>query len=150
MKLKENKGIGLSDAIIAIAIFVIFSGVIISISYNIYLQSNFIKRNSTATEYIVDLFEYAKTENLETISSESLENYVLEKYGQNNVTVITNKANNDSDIGKGYTMYIDVNDIKDKYPDSYEPNFEKQIDVTVYYKLGGKIKTVTMSTLVSR
>ena len=141
MKLKKDKGIGLTDAIIAIAIFIIFSGFIISISYNIYIQSNFIKRNDTATNYIVDLFEYAKIQNIEDVDFNKLSEYASIKFG--NVVKTTDERPEQNSINKGYTIYIVVND-------THGDNIIKQIDITVYYKLGNKIKDVSMSTLITK
>ena len=60
MNIKKENGFAVSDAVIAIIVVTLFATIIVSISYNIYLQSSFIKRNDTATNYIVGLFEYAK------------------------------------------------------------------------------------------
>ena len=67
MTLKSNKGFALADTIIAIFVLVIFSTLVISISYNIYISSNFVKRNGQATNYIVEVFEYAKTLNFDDV-----------------------------------------------------------------------------------
>ena len=148
MKLKNNNGIGLSDTIIAIGIFILFSGAIISISYNIYIQSNFIKRNDTATNYIVELLEFAKTKDVEEVSYDTLSGYIKAKY-ENSITLTSIKPN-DKSIGKGYTMYIIVKDPHTENPDLYEENFVKEIETGVYYKLADKVKKVIMKTLVSK
>lgn len=161
MKLKDNKGIGLSDAIIAIAIFIIFSGMIISISYNIYLQSNFIKRNDTATNYIVDVFEYAQTlavdeESTDEILKENLKAYINSKPQTEKIKAFSElsdiELSEKLNQNKGYIMQISVNDISNYNDETidYESNIIKQIDVSVSYKLSGKIKTVNMSTLLTK
>lgn len=124
MDLKQNKGITLADTIIAITIFIIFTALVITISYNIYLQSNFIKRNSTATNYIVDLFEYAQGLNFDDVTGDNLKSYV------------------DNKNYKGYEIEISVTEKKEGYI--------KQIDVTVTYKLGNKENSVSMSTLINK
>lgn len=124
MDLKQNKGITLADTIIAITIFMIFTALVITISYNIYLQSNFIKRNSTATNYIVDLFEYAQSLNFDDVTGDNLNSYVNSKNY------------------KGYTITINDTEIKEGYI--------KQIEVTVTYKLGNKENSVSMSTLINK
>ena len=141
MKLKNNKGIGLTDAIIAISIFVIFSGIAISISYNIYLQSHFIKRNDTATDYIVEVFEYAKSQSFSSVTTNSLITYITEEMNSN-ITAV-NSVPDLNAIGPGYTFEINVFSLG-----LYE-GYVKQIDATVYYKLGDKIKSVNMSTLIN-
>ena len=142
MNLKQKKGIGLADALIAVAILMIFTGIIISVSYNIYLQSNFIKRNEQATNYIVEIFEYAQGLVYEDVSQENLLKYINEIKEYNNVNAIEGPYVDGTDIQKGYTIFINV---IDKYP-----NYIKQIDITIMYKLGKKIKTVNMSTLINK
>lgn len=132
MNLKQNKGVTLADAIIAITIFMIFTGLIITISYNIYLQSNFVKRNSSATNYIVDLFEYAQVLEFKDVTTEKLDEYINQKEG---ISTLDNSS-------KGYKMKISVKENKEGYI--------KQIDATVSYKIGKKEKSVTMSTLINK
>ena len=46
-------------------------------------------------------------------------------------------------------MQIVVNDIHNEKPTQYDENIVKQISITVYYRLAGKIKSVSMSTLIN-
>lgn len=141
MNLKGNKGIGLTDAVIATAILAIFTTIIISVSYNIYLQSNFIKRNDNATNYIVSIFEYSQKILYSDISSENLINYV-DTLNDKNVKAIEGKYQENSEKLAPYTVFINVEE-------PYE-NYIKRIDVTVMYKLSKKTKTVSMSTLINK
>ena len=140
MKIKQNKGIGLSDAIIAVIILMIFTGVIVSVAYNIYLQSHFIKRNDEATNYIVEIFEHAQGLLYEDVNSTKLVQYINNKYDI--AKAISGKYNEGTENLSVYTIFINV---QDKYPD-----YIKQVDVTVMYKLGGKNKLVSMSTLINK
>lgn len=140
MNLRQNKGIGAADAIIAVVILLIFTGIIISISYNIYIQSNFIKRNEQATNYIVELFEYAQGVIYEDLNSQIMIDYVNNKY--ENVKAIEGDYAEGTEKQAAYTIFINVTD---KYTD-----YIKQIDITVMYKLGNKNKTVNMKTLVNK
>lgn len=140
MNLKQNKGIGLSDAIIAVTIFVIFTSIIVLISSNIYLQSNFIKRNEQATNYIVEIFEYAEGYVFDDLNTQQLVDYINNKY--DNAEAIIGLYNNDEQNPRGYKIYINVDD---KYQ-----NYIKQIDITVIYKLGKNVKTVSMGTLINK
>lgn len=140
MNIKQNKGIGLADAIIAVVILMIFTGVIASVSYNIYIQSHFIKRNEQATNYIVEIFEYAQGLLYKDVDSTKMIEYINNKY--DNVKAISGEYSEDAENLAAYTIFINV---KDKYPD-----YIKQIDITVVYKLGGKNNTVNMSTLIKK
>lgn len=140
MNVKQNKGIGLADTIIAIGIFIIFTGVIISISYNIYIQSNFIKRNEQATNYIVEIFEYAQGILFEEVNSDKIIDYINNKY--KSVKTIKGEYIDKDEKQKGYTIFINITDVNQ--------NYIKKIDITVEYELGGKTKTVNMATLINK
>ena len=135
MGLKKQNGFAMTDAVISVVVLTIFATIIVTISYNIYVQANFIKRNNTATNYIVDLFEYAKTIDLSDVNYATLAAHFS---GDNDITV----ANTDNGTtGKKYTMIIEVQNTNE---------FVKQIDATVRYKLAGKTKSINMSTLINK
>lgn len=140
MNIKQNKGIGSVDAVIAIVILMIFTGIIATISTNIYTQSQYIKRNDQATNLIVEIFEYAQGILYDNVSSANLTEYINNMY--DNVNAIEGEYQEATKPTSGYTIFINV---QDTYP-----NYIKQIDVTVAYKLKGKIKTVNMSTLINK
>lgn len=140
MNLRQNKGIGATDAIVAVIILMIFTGITVSISYNIYLQSNFIKRNEQSTNYIVELFEYAQGIVYENLNSEVLVDYINNKY--ENAKAINGTYIEGAEKQAAYTIFINTTE---PYP-----GYIKQIDITVMYKLGGKTKTVNMKTLVNK
>lgn len=140
MNLRQNKGIGLADAIIAVVILMIFTGIIVSISYNIYMGSNFIKRNEQATNYIVELFEYAQGLVYENLDSQVMIGYINNKY--ENAKAIQGEYIEGAEKQAAYTIFINVTD---EYP-----NYIKKIDITVMYKLGKKSKTVNMQTLIKK
>lgn len=159
MNLKQNKGIAFTDGIIAVVILMIFTGIIVSVAYNIYLQSNFIKRNEQATNYIVEIFEYAQglvfedpdpDNNLDSdnyLNSKKLVQYIEEKY--NIVEATSEEYNGETEDLVGYKIYINVYDVHD-FDETKESGYIKQVDITVEYKLGGKNKTVNMKTLINK
>lgn len=138
MDLKQNKGIGMTDAIIAVVILVIFTGIIVSISYNIYIQSNFIKRNEQATSYNVEVIEYAQACSYKDVDTQVLIDYISNKY--DNVNVLEGEYNQGEPDYEGYTIFINVTD---EYP-----NYAKQLNITTLYKLGNKYRNVNMKTLI--
>lgn len=144
MNIKQNKGIGLGDAIVAVAILVIFTGGIISISYNIYIQSNFIKRNEQATNYIVEAFEYAKGLVYEDVEAQKIADYINNK--NIDIKAIISEYDESAQTDASYTMFINMTD---EYPEEYS-KYIKKLDITIMYKLGGKIKTVNMETLINK
>ena len=46
--LKNNKGLTGADALLAVALIVLFSGIIATISYNIYIATSSLKRSSNS------------------------------------------------------------------------------------------------------
>lgn len=141
MNFKQSKGVSSADAIIAIVILMIFTGIIATISTNIYTASQYIKRNDQATSFCVEVFEYANGLLFDDINSEKLILYIESMYDK--VVAIEGKYLEKNINTSGYTIFIDVDD--NEYP-----GYIKQIDITVAYKLKGKIKTVDMSTLVNK
>ena len=73
--LKNNKGLTGADALLAVALIVLFSGIIATISYNIYIATSSLKRSSKATEYITNVFEHAKKEYYDDVTEEKLVEY---------------------------------------------------------------------------
>ena len=142
--LKSQKGIISTDALIAIAILALFSGLILTISYNIFLSNSSLKRMSTATKYITDVFEYVDKLYYDDValSEDGEEETELEKFcnnlAQNGITV------NDTWDGKGYNIVIEVK------PYSNNLDLVKTINMSVIYKLNGKDQTISMSRIKKR
>lgn len=140
MNLKQSNGVGLADALIAVVILMVFTGVIISVSYNIYLQSNFIKRNEQATNYIIEIFEYAQGLVFEDVNSQVMVNYINNKY--ENTKAIIGEYSDGTQKQAAYTIFINTTE-------NY-PGYIKELNVTVKYNLGKKTKTVNMKTLINK
>lgn len=140
MKLKQNKGIGLQDAVIAVAILTVFTGIIASIAYNIYVQSNFIKRNEQATDYIVELFEYAQGLMYNDLNSEVMVEYINNTY--DNAKAVKGEYTENAQKQAAYTIFVNVTDERKDYI--------KKVDITVMYKLNKKSQIVNMKTLIKK
>lgn len=140
MNIKQNKGISSADAIIAIVILMIFTGIIATISTNIYAQSQYIKRNDQATNLIVEVFEYAQGITYDNVSSSQLATYINALY--DNVNAIEGNYNSEGITSAGYRMFINVEET--------QPGYVKQINITVAYKVKGKIYSINMKTLINK
>ncbi|MGN1310954.1 MAG: hypothetical protein ACI4VP_04570 [Clostridia bacterium] len=147
MTLKSNKGFALADTIIAIFVLVIFSTLVISISYNIYISSNFVKRNGQATNYIVEVFEYAKTLNFDDVNATNLVTYINTKGEKIQAIEGIYSETADKLDSYSYTMFISMDEASIA---EEQRSYIKKIDITVMYKLGTKTKTVSMSTLINK
>ena len=74
--LKRQKGFVVSEAILAILILIMFTGIITSLIYNIVLTSKRIKISSQEIAYITDIFNHIEIMNYEDVTTENLMAYV--------------------------------------------------------------------------
>ena len=153
--LKEQKGFVASDALIAVLIITLFSGLIATISYNIYLSNSSIKRMSKATEYITRTFEHIDKESYENITING-----LEQFFNNNQTVfdvnnnqINIKSNNPEETAKSigdltnpaFTIDVFINYYNKTEGNTDKLDLVKEITMTVKYKLGNKDQEIIMT-----
>lgn len=151
--LKEQKGFAASDALIAILIITLFSALIATISYNIYLSNSSIKRMSKATGYIVDVFEYIEQIDYDKVTYEEIAGYFNKKYyySEDEATPKTRadvkmKENNE-EVKTPFKAEINIVKYKDVQGslDTEELDLVQEITMTVKYKLGNKEQEVTMT-----
>lgn len=145
-KLKSQKGIGGTDAIIAVVLIALFSGLIATLSYNIYVANSSLKRMSKATGYITEIFEYVDSIYYDEVTQETLKNYFsdkIEKQEWKNVT-INNEEN------KGYSITLNVTNYSDNNNETTELDLVKTVEVTVNYTLQGKSQEIKMSKVKKR
>ena len=77
--LKKEKGIIVSDAIIAILLILLFVGIIASLIVNIILESTKIKINSGHLDFATEILEYIEKLPYKDVTEENLINYVNNK-----------------------------------------------------------------------
>src|SRR5699024_3136675 len=77
--LKKNKGIIVSDAIIAILIILLFVGIIATLIVNIVLETTKIKINSGQLNFATEILEYIEELPYENVTEENLIDYVNNK-----------------------------------------------------------------------
>lgn len=77
--LKKEKGIIVSDAIIAILIILLFVGIITTLIVNIVLESTKIKINSGQLDFATEILEYIEKLPYQDVTEENLINYVNSK-----------------------------------------------------------------------
>ena len=153
-RLKNNNGFAASDALIAVLIIALFTGIIASLLYNIYLSNASLKRMSKANGYIVDVFEYIDKIYYDDVTIEKLKEqytYLKDFTGDDN-SIQQDENTNRLGILEGidedkYTVMIVLDQYK---PDENSLDLVKQITMSVTYKLGGKDQTVEMKRIKSR
>ena len=151
-KLREQKGFAASDALIAVLIIALFSALIATISYNIYLSNSSIKRMSKATNFIVDVFEYIDKVDYDKVTKEKIAEYFNKKYyySEDGSTPKTRAdvkmKENDENVETPFKAEINILKYKDVEGslDTEELDLVQEITMTVKYKLGNKEQEVTM------
>jgi len=150
-KLRDQKGFAASDALIAVLIIVLFSGLIATISYNIYISNSSIKRMSKATNYIVDVFEYIEQVSYDDVTKEKITTYFNKKYyyqedgttPKSNAEVKMKETN--EDINTPYKAEINIVKYNETEGNTEKLDLVKEITMTVRYKLGNKDQEITMT-----
>lgn len=74
--IKNKKGFAATDALIAILIASLFTGLIATLSYNVYTASVATKRNVEANSYIIDFFEHVDLLSFEDVTEQNLIDYI--------------------------------------------------------------------------
>ena len=137
--LKSNKGITGADAVLGVALAILFSGIIATLSYNIYVTSSSLKRSSKALEYITSTFEYVATQYYDNVTEDNIKEYI------NNLDekISTNE-------GKPYKAQVSVTNYNQIEGNTDKLDLVKEITMSVTYKLGDKDQTIEIKTAKSR
>lgn len=136
MLVKEEKGLTGVDIAISIVVMTIFIAMIANLIANITLNTQDIKRKSTATSYAVQEIEKIKAQGY------------IDDYNSKGIDSEDVYSNSEfSGYHKKVTIkdYVLVTNNKNKKQD-----IVKEITVEISYKLGGKDKKVTITTYVAK
>lgn len=154
---KEENGIVLADAIIAVFILTVFTGLVTNLLYNIYINSVFVKRNSTASGYAVQIIEDAKIVDYSEVKLLENDSILKDKIDTdiNSVGTATdnnNPLNNTYEykwIKEGYEIIVRI---ENYYPedDNSQYDFVKQISVTINYTIGKTEKKLEIKTMIGK
>ncbi len=156
IKFKSQKGFAGSDALIAILIITLFTGIIATISYNIYLANSSVKRTSQATGYIIDMFEYIDKTYYDDVTLENLTNYFNNKYyyeeGSDTVKddADVKVQEDDEDVETPYKVKLSVEQYNETENNEDKLDLVKEITMTVTFKTGNKEQTIEMKKIKSR
>lgn len=146
-KFKQNNGFAASDALIAIIIITIFTGLISTISYNIYLSNASLKRMSKANNYIIDVFEHVEKMYYEDVNEENLITYINEKYKNEDVQAVNNE---ETEVQYPFKLVIQVQNYNEMTGNEGKLDLVKEITATVKYKLGNRDQIITMKKSKNR
>lgn len=140
--LKKQEGIAGADALVAVLIFSLFTALIVSIVYNIYVQSVSVKRKSEATNYIVEIFEYADKELYENVTEDLLLQYVSNK---NDSKISAKQYDDVSELTTPYKIQIKVEKLSDLQPEKLD--LIKIITIRIEYEVANKVESIEMTKL---
>ena len=137
--LKSNKGITGADAVLGVALAILFSGIIATLSYNIYVTSSSLKRSSKALEYITSTFEYVATQYYDNVTEDNIKEYI-------------NNLDEKISINEGtpYKAQVSVTKYNQIEGNTDKLDLVKEITMSVTYKLGDKDQTIEIKTAKSR
>lgn len=155
IRFKMNNGFAASDALIAISIIALFSGLIASISYNIYLANSNIKRMSRANSYIAEVFEYTNKIYYDDVTVENLTEYLNNKYYYSNGISKTGaeakiKETEDEVVDTPFKISLDITNYNETEGNTDKLDLVKQITMTVEYNIGNKQQRIEMTTIKKR
>ena len=131
-KLKKQNGFTGADVLIAIAIITLFTGLVTSIAYNIYLATSSTQRMSQANAYISDVFAQVDKLYYDDVTTNGLTTYFSGK------------------SKTGYTVTITVEKYSDIDPSKYPLDLIKKVTMDVNYKVGNKDQKLEMTRIKQR
>ena len=126
--LKNSDGFVASDAIMAIIIITIFTAIIATLAYNIYLSNSSLKRMSKANNYIIDIFEYVDKLYYEEVTEEKLITYLNEKYNSSGVKAVNDE---NTDVETPFKIIIKVQKYNELEGNEGKLDLLKEVTATV-------------------
>lgn len=142
--LEKQNGFVVTEAILAILILLMFTGIITSLIYNIVLNSKKIKISSQEIAYITDVFNHAEIMKYNDITTEKLIAYVNSKAE----TKKSLSAGQDlSTLRTPYKMKIEVETYVPENKTNGTRDLVKTIKVRVECVLAKKTYSTEMSTV---
>ena len=142
MLVKEEKGLTGVDIAISIVVMTIFIAMIANLIANINLNTQDIKRKSTATSYAIQEIEKVKAQGY-------IDDY--NSKGIDSEDVLKDEDIYSNSEFSGYHKKVTIKDyVLVKNNKNKKQDIVKEITVEISYKLGGKDKKVTITTYVAR
>lgn len=156
IQLKSNRGFATSDALIAILIIALFSGLIASVSYNIYLVNSHIKRMSKANGYITEVFQYVDKIYYDDVTEKNLTEYFNNKYYYSEGNVAKSNAEvkikeaSDEILNTPFKIFLKITNYNETEGNTDKLDLVKEITMTVEYAIGNREEKIEMTTIKKR
>lgn len=155
--IKDQKGFATSDALIAVMIIALFTGLISNILYNIYIANSSLKRMSKATGYIVDMFEYIDKNYYDDVTIEKLTSYFNNKYyfeadmsTEKEDAEVKLVESEDEEVNTPFKAQLEIVKYNEIPGNENKYDMVKEINMKVNYKLGNKDQTIEMKRVKQR
>ena len=142
-KLINSKGITGTDAIIAIFLISLFTGIIATLSYNIYVSSTFTNRSVQANQYVIDFFEYVDRMEFEVATTENLVKYINDK---NDSKISAKQLSDANNLTTPYKMEINV----ELYPEDRKMDLVKIVSISLSYKIANKEQKIEIQRVKAK
>ena len=131
--LKKEKGIIVSDAIIAILIILLFVGIITTLLVNIVLESTKIKINSGQLDFATEILEYIEKLPYQDVTEENLINYINNKNSEQ-----VSAGTTTEELTTTYKIGIDVQSYNQIAGNERKLDIIKLVTLTIENDLGNK------------
>lgn len=140
---KKQKGVIVTDAIIAILIIMLFVGIIASLMYNIVLETIKTKINSQQIDFATQIFEHIEKSAYADVTVENIIDFVNENYNDELVTVGENveSLTGTYKIGITVTPYNEIEGNEEKY------DLLKIVTLKIQSEINDKKYNTEMSTV---
>lgn len=150
--LNNQKGFAATDALIAVLIISLFTGLIGTVLYNIYLSNSSIKRMAQATAYITDIFEYTDKIYYEEVTSQSIVNDFNDKaiINEEDAYAIITDSSTVEYNNANYRVDINVKKYNETSGNEDKLDLIKTVTVKVLYNIGSKEQTIEMKKIKKR
>lgn len=142
-KLKNDRGIIVADALLAVVLMIIFLSIISTVSYSIYIASSFTKRNSKATDYGVKIIEW-----IDKMPYSEIDEEIIDYINGIDSNKLQAKFEGESyDIDTPYKAIITIEKYNETEGNTDKKDIIKTITVEISYNLGEQTETVTFERL---
>ncbi len=140
--LKANKGIMISDALIAMLIILLFSGIVIALITNITVEKTKISQNSMIIDFATKMLEYVEKLPYADVTEENLINYVNSK----NLEHISAGRTTDN-LTTEYRVIVNVENYNQTEGNTDKYDFIKIVTITIESSLEGKANSIQFSKI---
>lgn len=144
-RLRKDNGIFLSDAVVAVLLVLLFSGIIVALITNTTYESTKIKLNSQQLRLVTEIFEYVDKVSYDQVTEQSLIQYVNNSYSGS--SDIVQAGNSVDELTSSYKVRIAV---RQYGQEDGKMDLIKIVTVNIENTLANKEQTTEISRIRKR